>query len=199
TAARPQRRPAAEPREDGHGGVGRGLRRFGRRRLAADVERRRDEGAGGRRVVAVAVAGDADDAGRDLRAELDDADGLVVLVDREARDERDADARRRKTLDDAVLVRAEHEVRLDAGRTDLVDHELGRSAGAVADQWVLADLAQGRRALAGRERRVDGGDEHVVVAEELEGLERRVVDRELDEGDVEVAALDTVAEVRVEM
>src|SRR4051794_15573909 len=87
------------------------LRRFGGGGLMPDVERRRDESPRGRRVVAVARAGDADDPRRDLRTELDDADGLVALVDGEPRHERHADPGCRQALHDAVLVRAEDEAR----------------------------------------------------------------------------------------
>ena len=52
--------------------------------------------------------------GGDLRAELDDPDRVVVLVDRKPRHDRDADARAGKALDDAVLVGAEDEMRLGA-------------------------------------------------------------------------------------
>jgi hypothetical protein len=55
-------------------------------------------------VVAVAVADDADDARCELGAELDDPDRLVVFVDREARDESDADPGAREALHHAVLV-----------------------------------------------------------------------------------------------
>jgi hypothetical protein len=71
------------------------------------------------------------------------------------------------------------------------------SARAVADHRLRPDLLQRRRPLRGGERRIGGGDEHPVVAEQLERLERRVLERELDEREVEVPALDAVAEVAV--
>src|SRR3954468_12660912 len=129
----PQPSPARAPLLSFRIGLGSGgAERAGR--LTADLEGGLREGPGGRRVVAVAVAGDADDARGDLQAELDDADRLVVLVNRETGDEGDADPRSGKRLDDAVLVRAEDEVRLDPGRPQLVLDDLGRAAGLVADQ-----------------------------------------------------------------
>ena len=118
------------------------------RPLAAYIECRGDERPGGGRVVAIAMADNADDARRDLGAELDDLDRLVVLVDREARNERDADPGAREALDYTVLVGAEGVARLQPRCAELVEQEVGRPACPRSDQRLLCDLAQGRRAPA---------------------------------------------------
>ena len=61
------------------------------------------------------MPGDADQARRHALAEVDDGDRLVVEVDRQPRNERDADARGDERLHRAVVVGAEDDVRLLAG------------------------------------------------------------------------------------
>src|SRR5438874_1836755 len=73
----------------------------------------------------------------------------------------------------------------------------GGAAGAIAAQRVLDQLAQARRAIAAAERRAGGDDEHVRVGEELDGLVRAGAEREDDEAEVELAALDERRELVV--
>ncbi len=135
------------------------------------------------------------------RAEVGDPDRLVVLVDCETREDGNPDPRAREALHDAVLVGAEHEVRLAAGRAELLDDDLGGAAVAVPDERLLDDLAEGRDPAGGGQARVPGSDEDVVVLEDEDRLERGVVERELHEGEVELAALDQVGKdvVRVRL
>ena len=78
---------------------------------------------------------------------------------------------------------------------ELVDDDLRRAAVAEADQRLLGDLAQrghvpGPRRSPSRRR----AQEHVVVLEHEARLEPRVLERKLDEREVELATLDEVGE-----
>ena len=143
------------------------------------------------------MARDPDLAARDARAEGREPHRVVVRVDREPRDDRDTDPRAGEPLHDAVVVGAEHEVRLAARRAELARDDLGRAAVPVADQRLLGDLAQRRRTSVGGEGRGLRADEHVVVLQDEHRLEPRFLERQLDERDVENAALDEIGERRV--
>ena len=117
-------------------------------------------------------------ARRHSLAELDDGDRLVCRVDREPRDERDAHARGDQRLHGPVVVGAEDDVRLLPDEAQPLLDAPRRPAGAVADQRQLEDLAQRRRLVPRRERRVGGDDEHVRVAHQLDRLERARLERE---------------------
>src|SRR5581483_1916330 len=90
--------------------------------------------------------------------------------------------------------------RLPAGGAELADDDLRGLAVPVADQRLRGELAEGGPAPRA-EGRVGRGDEHVLVAQELDRLERgRLrVERELDERDVELAPLDAGRELAREV
>ena len=109
-----------------------------------------------------------------------------VGVDRQQRHERRAEPGARHRLDRAVVLGAEHEVRLDARRAQVVLDPAGAAAGPEADEPLLADelraTASAGEAASGEPAAVT---EHERVAEELDGLERARRQRQHAEREVE--------------
>ncbi len=87
-------------------------------------------------------------------------------------------------------------MRVAAGVAEPLLDLLRGAAGAVADQRMLDELAQRRRAVARGERRAGRDDQHVRVGEQLDRLVGAGLDRQHDEAEVELAALDEVDQVR---
>ena len=131
-----------------------------------------------------------DEPRRHAALEVDEGHARVALVHREARDQRDAHPGRDHLLDRRVVVGAEGERGLDAGRAH-AGLDLPRpDARPVSDERQTPDLAEaGRRPPAG-ERRSGLGHEHVRVTQELGRLDRRRCDRQDQERQIEVAGLE---------
>ena len=119
-------------------------------------------------------------------------------LQREPRDERDADTRADETLHRAVVIAAEDEARLGARAPDRRLDRLVASALPVADQRLLRDLAERGRLRAPGQRRVGRHDQHVRIDEQLSRLERRLVHRQHHEGEVDLAALEACLELVVD-
>ena len=111
---------------------------------------------------------------------------LVLGVHGQARHDRGAEARGDHALHGAVVVGAEDE----AERVRRVAFELPEAA-AVAEADQVVRRRGGERRLA-RLLGVRREDEHVGIAQELDVLERAIRQRQVGEGQVEVAALDVL-------
>ena len=118
-------------------------------------------------------------------------------IDRQPRHERDAHARGDERLQRAVVVRAEHDVRLSAGHAQPLLDTRSRAARAVADERQFEDLAERRRLLALGRGRVGGDDEHVRIAHQLDRLEWAALERKHAEADVDLATLDELEQLAV--
>jgi hypothetical protein len=116
---------------------------------------------------------------------------LVFLVDREARDDCRAEPGGDHPLHRAVVVGAEDEPKR-LGRCALELPE--PSAVLEADQVELG--GDGERGLVGLVG-VRGQDQHVRVAEDLDVLERPLGERQVGEGQVELAPLDALEQLGV--
>ena len=87
------------------------------------------------------------------------------------------DARADEALHGAVVVRAKDDVRLAAGLGEAGLDLVHRAAAVEPDQRLERDLLQRRRALELRERRPGRHDEHVGVAQQLDGVVRLALRR----------------------
>ena len=135
------------------------------------------------------MARDRDHARRDV-LEVADDDPRICHVDREPRLDRIPDPGGDEALHRAVVVRAERVARLDAGGAEDCLDRVARAVRLEPDQPLGADLGERRRLRRRGERGARRDDEDVGIVDELARLERRVRDRERDEPDVELAALD---------
>ena len=97
----------------------------------------------------------------------------------------------------AVVVGAEDDVGVEAGRAEVRLEQLPRPADTEADERELADLLERGRRPPGRERRAGLDEQHVRVVEEVQPLERALPQPEVGEREVEIAALDEAHELLV--
>src|SRR5215213_6307250 len=140
-----------------------------------------------------------DPARRDDLAELDHDRALVLEVDREARHERDAEARGRITLHGLVVVGAKHDVRLEPDRAELTRHRFDPLARPERHQGKPREVGKHPRRTHARVLRAGLRNEDVRLREHLLRRERPRRQREVDERDVEDAAFERAQELEVVM
>ena len=133
---------------------------------------------------------DADPARRQL-GERRHEHPRVVDVDREPRHHGRTHPAGDETLDGAVVVGAEDDVRLDPDLAHRVLEQAVAPTLAEADQRHAVEIGDAAT------RAVRMRDEQVVVADDLDRLERPLGQRQHHEGEIELAALDEVEQVPV--
>ena len=146
-----------------------------------------DEVGGRLRERRVAMPREADLARRNAARGVERHHSRDAVVDREARDQGRADARRDHALHRTALVAAEDDVRLDAARAQQRLDAVG--AAAVGHERQPADLGERGSDLALRERTALLGEQDVGIAQQLDVLERALGWHER-EREVQAPALD---------
>ena len=144
------------------------------------------------RAISVPVPGEDECARRDPRAEREHLHGAVAGVDDEARLDRSAEILGDEGAERPVVVGAEDHVQLgDAAG----EEPLGLVGRAAADQRQLRDLAQRRRRVELRQLRAGGDEQDVRVLQHLSPFERPFAQRQVGEGQVELAVLEQAQEI----
>src|SRR6476619_5596322 len=157
------------------------------------LAREGDERLSRRRAVTVAVPGEDERARRDPRAEREPLYRAVARIDDQLRLDRCAEVLGDQGSERAVVVGAEDHVQL---RYPAGKEPLGLVGRAAPDQRQLRDLAERRSRVELRELRAGRDEQDVGVLQHLRPLERSFPQRQVGEGQVELAVLEQTQEIR---
>src|SRR3954470_7553516 len=163
-----------------------------------DASRRADEGQQPRCFGELPGPREPDDPRRQPGLEGSDVERAGEKLGCEPGHERDAETGAHESLDDVVVVRAQHEVRVDAFGAKVLDHALRAPRTLEADQVETAQLDRvnglALRGTAAGARR----NEHVFVDRQWVDLHCAfAAKRKVDETGVEVSAVERREEPRV--